>query len=177
MSTIELIASHQQQITEAEQLATALIAEWEKAARSGDNCEAIEDKQESTAKLIRRLELRIEQLHIEAANEAEAERISQAAELRDKIIAKYADMAKQYASIKAQSDKLMVLLVNFNQDAEQVVQGDIRQLKALGGESLGREVSQTFVGHAYDVRAFNDAWRIAQHNAASGLESGAYQVR
>lgn len=177
MTTAELIAQHQQQLIEAEQLVAALNSEWEQAARAGANCEIIEDKQDNTARLVKRLELRLEQLHLEAEAETEAERINQAAALRDQVIAKYAELFKQHAAIKAQADKFTALLVKFNQEAEQVVQTDIRQLKALGGEALPREVAHTFIGHTYDDRAFTDAFRVAQHMTASGLESGAYQVK
>lgn len=177
MTTQQLIEQHDNQLAEAQQLAAALNSEWEQAARSGANCEAIEDRQEATAKLCRRLELRIEQLHLEAVAEAEQLRVSQASELRDKIIGKYGDLTKQHAAIKAQADKFTALLVKFNQEAEQVIQTDIRKLKQLGGEALPREVAHSFIGHTYDPRAFDEAWRTTQHFAASGLESGAYQVR
>lgn len=177
MNTAELIEQHKQQLAEAQQLAGALNSEWEQAARSGSNCEAIEDKQEGTARLIKRLELRIEQLHIEAANEAEADRISQAGALRDQVIDKYGDLAKQYAAIKVAAGKLQAQMEKFNQEAAEVIEGDIRKLKQLGGEALPRDVAQILLGAELDVRAFNDAWRGAHYLAASGLESGAYQVR
>lgn len=177
MNTQQLIEQHDNQLAEAIQLAEALTAEWEHAARSGANCEAIEDKQEGTAKLIRRLELRIEQLHLEAVAEAEQLRANQAAELRDKIIGKYGDLFKQHNAIKAAVDKLTATMAKFNLEAQQVTEVDIRQLKQLGGEALPREVAQTFIGHTYDTRAFEEAWRGVQYLAASGLESGAYQVK
>lgn len=177
MTTVELIAQHQQQLIEAEQLAAALNSEWEQAARSGANCEAIEDKQDNTARLVKRLELRLEQLHLEAEAETEAERINQAAALRDQVIAKYAELFKQHAAIKAQSDKFTVQLNKFNLEAEQLIQIDIRQLQALGGEALPRDVAQTFIGQTIDGTAFDTAWRTTQHMAAHGLESAAYQVR
>ena len=177
MNTAELIAQHAQQLSEAQQLAGALNSEWEQAARSGSNCEAIEDKQENTARLIKRLELRIEQLHIEAANEAEADRISQAGALRDQVICKYGDLAKQYVAIKVAAGKLQAQMEKFNQDAAAVIEGDIRKLKQLGGEALPREVSQILLGQALDVREFDSAWRGAHYMASSGLESGAYQIR
>lgn len=177
MTTAELIAQHQQQLIEAEQLAVVLNAEWETLARSGKPCEAVEEKQDNTARLIRRLELRLEQLHLEAEAETEQARIYQAAELRDQIIGKYQAAAKDYAAIKIASGKLQAQLEKFNQGATEVLEIDIRRLKQLGGDALPREIAQVLLGQSLDVRGFEEAWRNAHYLAGSGLEAGAYQIR
>jgi hypothetical protein len=177
MTTAQLIEQHKQQLLEAEQLTAVLNAEWEAQARAGKPCEDIEDRQESTAKLCKRLELRLEQLHLEAEAETEAERISQAAALRDQIIAKYQGAAKHYTAIKAQATKLQRELETFNRAVAELSEVDVRRLKALGGQQLPRDVSQILTHEGFDARDFDIAWRDAHHLARHGLEQAAYLLR
>ena len=67
MTTVELIEQHKKQLKEAEALADALGIEWEQGARSGaDVCE-IEDRIDHTARLVKRLSLRLETLNDQLA--------------------------------------------------------------------------------------------------------------
>lgn len=66
MSTVELIASHEQQLIDAELLLATLNEQWESACRAGDDVAALEDQIDSTARLTKRLSLRLEALHLQA---------------------------------------------------------------------------------------------------------------
>jgi len=175
-TTIELIANHKQQLTEAEALSDALGIEWEQGARSGADVSEIEDRIDHTARLVKRLSLRLETLEDQLAYEAEQDRISHAAVLRDQVISKYEALAVDYSKIKAAADKLTAQLERFNQQGIEVAEVDIRQLKQLGGSPLPREIASIFVGNVFESKAFDDAWRTAHHMAAHGLESAAYIV-
>lgn len=175
-TTIELIASHKQQLTEAEALSDSLGIEWEKGARSGADVSEVEDRIDVTARLVKRLSLRLETLNDQLIYEAEQDRISRAGALRDQVISKYEALAVDYSKIKAAADKLTAQLERFNQQGIEVAEVDIRRLKQLGGSPLPHEVARIFVGHTFDSLAFDDAWRTAHHMAGHGLESAAYIV-
>ena len=176
MNTPELIASHTQQLTEAEALSDALGIEWEQGARSGADVSEIEDRIDHTARLVKRLSLRLETLEDQLATEADQDRASRAAVLRDQVISKYQALAADYSKIKAAADKLTAQLERFNQQGIEVAEVDIRQLKQLGGVPLPREIASIFVGNVFDPSAFDNAWRTAHHMATHGLESAAYIV-
>ena len=176
MNTPELIELHKRQLTEAEALADALGIEWEQGARSGADVSEIEDRIDHTARVVKRLSLRLEALDEQLAYEAEQDRISRAVLLRDQVISKYEALALDYSKIKAAADKLTGQLERFNQQGIEVAEVDVRRLKELGGLSLPHEVASIFVGHTFDSLAFDDAWRTAHHMAAHGLESAAYIV-
>ncbi|RMH85186.1 hypothetical protein EA796_06665 [Pseudomonas sp. AOB-7] len=177
MNTAELIQQTESELQAAEGAVEAAQRAFEVAARTGSDCIKERAQQRQAGEEVERLTLRLEYLREQLSDEAEAERASQAADLREQVIGKYCDLLRDYSGIKAQADKLTAQLAKFNQAAEHVIQTDIRKLKALGGEALPREVAHTFIGHTYDARAFEEAWRTTQHLAASGLESGAYQVK
>lgn len=176
MNTPELIASHKQQLTEAEALSDALGIEWEQGARSGADVSQIEDRIDHTARVVKRLSLRLEALDEQLVYEAEQDRISRAVVLRDQVISKYEALAVDYSKIKAAADKLTAQLERFNQQGIEVAEVDIRQLKQLGGSPLPREIASIFVGNVFESKAFDDAWRTAHHMAVHGLESAAYIV-
>lgn len=176
MNTPELIASHKQQLTEAEALSDSLGIEWEQGARSGADVSDIEDRIDHTARVVKRLSLRLEALEDQLAYETEQDRISRAGALRDQVISKYEALAVDYSKIKAAADKLTAQLERFNQQGIEVAEVDIRRLKQLGGSPLPHEVARIFVGHTFDSLAFDDAWRTAHHMAGHGLESAAYIV-
>ena len=176
MNTPELIASHKQQLSEAEALADALGIEWEQGARSGADVSQIEDRIDVTARLVKRLSLRLEVLDDQLATEVDQDRASRAAVLRDQVISKYQTLAADYSKIKASADKLTAQLERFNQQGIEVAEVDIRQLKQLGGSPLPREIASIFVGHVFDANAFDTAWRTAHHMASHGLENATYIV-
>lgn len=175
-NTIELIEQHKKQLTEAEALADSLGIEWEQGARSGADVSEIEDRIDHTARVVKRLSLRLEALEEQLAYEAEQDRISRAGVLRDQVISKYEALAADYSKIKAAADKLTGQLERFNQQGIEVAQVDIRRLKQLDGSPLPHEVASIFVGHTFDSLAFDDAWRTAHHMASHGLESAALIV-
>ena len=176
MTTVELIEQHKKQLNEAEALADALGIEWEQGARSGaDVCE-IEDRIDHTARLVKRLSLRLETLNDQLIYEAEQDRISRAAALRDQVISKYEALAEDYSKIKAAADKLTGQLERFNKQGIEVAEVDIRRLKQLGGSPLPRGIASIFVGNIFESKAFDDAWRTAHHMAVHGLESATYLI-
>lgn len=176
MTTVELIEQHKQQLTGAEALADALGIEWEQGARSGADVSEIEDRIDHTARVVKRLSLRLEALDEQLAYEAEQDRISRAGVLRDQVISKYEALALDYDKIKAAADKLTSQLERFNKQATEVAEVDIRRLKQLGGSPLPHEVASIFVGNVFESKAFDDAWRTVHHMASHGLESAAYIV-
>ena len=176
MNTPELIELHKRQLTEAEALADALGIEWEQGARSGADVSEIEDRIDHTARVVKRLSLRLEALDEQLAYEVEQDRISRAVLLRDQVISKYEALALDYSKIKAAADKLTGQLERFNQQGIEVAEVDIRRLKQLGGSPLPHEVASIFVGHTFDSLAFDDAWRTAHHMAVHGLESATYLI-
>ena len=176
MNTPELIASHTQQLIDAELLLASLNEQWEAACRAGEDVAALEDRIDTTARLTKRLALRLEALDEQLAYEVEQDRISRAGVLRDQVISKYQALAADYSKIKAAADKLTAQLERFNQQGIEVAEVDIRRLKQLGGSPLPREIASIFVGHVFDANAFLDAWRSAHHMAAHGLENATYIV-
>ncbi|RON17366.1 hypothetical protein [Pseudomonas frederiksbergensis] len=176
MNTPELIELHKRQLSEAEALSDSLSIEWEKGARSGADVTEIEDRIDATARLVKRLSLRLETLEDQLATEVEQDRVRRAAVLRDQVISKYETLALDYSKIKAAADKLTAQLERFNQQGIEVAEVDIRQLKRLGGSPLPRDISSIFVGNVFDANAFDDAWRTAHHMAVHGLENAAYIV-
>lgn len=175
-TTIELIEQHKRQLTEAEALSDALGIEWEQGARGGADVSEIEDRIDHTARLVKRLSLRLEALDEQLAYEVEQDRISRAGVLRDQVISKYEALALDYDKIKAAADKLTGQLERFNKQAIEVAEVDIRRLKQLGGSPLPHEVAHIFIGQTFDSFAFDDAWRTTHHMAAHGLESATYLV-
>lgn len=175
-TTIELIEQHKQRLTEAEALAEALGIEWEQGARSGADVSEIEDRIDVTARLVKRLSLRLETLDDQLAYEADQDRIRRAGVLRDQVISKYESLAADYSKIKVAADKLTAQLERFNQQGIEVAEVDIRRLKQLEGVPLPHEVASIFVGNIFESKAFDDAWRTAHHMASHGLESAAYIV-
>lgn len=176
MTTVELIEQHKQQLTGAEALADALGIEWEQGARSGADVSEIEDRIDHTARVVKRLSLRLEALDEQLAYETEQDRISRAGVLRDQVISKYEALALDYDKIKAAADKLTGQLERFNKQATEVAEVDIRRLKQLGSSPLPHEVAHIFIGQTFDSLAFDDAWRTTHHMAAHGLESATYLV-
>ena len=176
MNTPELIASHTQQLIDAELLLASLNEQWESACRAGEDVAALEDQIDTTARLTKRLALRLEALDEQLAYEVEHDRISRAAALRDQVISKYEALAEDYSKIKAAADKLTGQLERFNKQGIEVAEVDIRRLKQLGGSPLPHEVASIFVGHTFDSLAFDDAWRTAHHMAVHGLESATYLI-
>ena len=67
MNTPELIELHKKQLSEAEALSDALGIEWEQGARSGADVTEIEDRIDVTARLVKRLSLRLETLNDQLA--------------------------------------------------------------------------------------------------------------
>ena len=176
MNTPELIASHNQQLIDAELLLASLNEQWESACRAGEDVAVLEDQIDTTARLTKRLALRLEALDEQLAYEVEHDRISRAAALRDQVISKYEALAEDYSKIKAAADKLTGQLERFNKQGIEVAEVDIRRLKQLGGSPLPHEVASIFVGHTFDSLAFDDAWRTAHHMAVHGLESATYLI-
>lgn len=176
MNTSELIEQHKRQLNEADALADALGIEWEQGARSGADVSQIEDRIDHTARVVKRLSLRLEALDEQLSYEAEQDRISRAAVLRDQVISKYQTLAADYSKIKAAADKLTSQLERFNKQATEVAEVDIRRLKQLGGSPLTHEVAHIFIGQTFDSLAFDDAWRTTHHMAAHGLESATYLI-
>lgn len=175
-TTIQLIEQHKQRLTEAEALADALGIEWEQGARSGADVSEIEDRIDHTARVVKRLSLRLEALDEQLVYEVEQDRISRAGVLRDQVISKYEALALDYDKIKAAADKLTGQLERFNKQAIEMTEVDIRRLKQLGGSPLPHEVAHIFIGQTFDSLAFDDAWRTAHHMAAHGLESATYLI-
>ena len=176
MNTHELIASHNQQLIDAELLLASLNEQWELACRAGEDVAVLEDQIDTTARLTKRLALRLEALDEQLAYEVEHDRISRAAALRDQVISKYEALAEDYSKIKAAADKLTGQLERFNKQGIEVAEMDIRRLKQLGGSPLPRGIASIFVGNIFESKAFDDAWRTAHHMASHGLESAAYIV-
>ena len=146
------------------------------ACRAGEDVAVLEDQIDTTARLTKRLALRLEALDEQLAYEVEHDRISRAAALRDQVISKYEALAEDYSKIKAAADKLTGQLERFNKQGIEVAEVDIRRLKQLGGSPLPHEVASIFVGHTFDSLAFDDAWRTAHHMAVHGLESATYLI-
>ena len=78
MSTVELIASHEQQLIDAELLLASLNEQWESACRAGDEVAVLEDQIDSTARLTKRLSLRMEALQDQQVSEVAQARVDAA---------------------------------------------------------------------------------------------------
>ncbi|WLH13422.1 hypothetical protein PSH58_03385 [Pseudomonas hefeiensis] len=89
MSTVELIASHEQQLIDAELLLASLNEQWESACRAGEDVAALEDQIDTTARLTKRLSLRLEALQDQKVSEATQAKIdaanAQAAEAMEAV--------------------------------------------------------------------------------------------
>ncbi len=78
MSTVELIASHEQQLIDAELLLANLNEQWEAACRAGEDVAALEDQIDTTARLTKRLTLRLEALQDQQVSEVAQAKIDTA---------------------------------------------------------------------------------------------------
>ena len=88
MSAVELIAQHEQQLIDAELLLASLNEQWESACRAGEDVAALEDQIDTTARLTKRLNLRLEALHLQAEVEAQQAKVDTAtAQVADAIAA------------------------------------------------------------------------------------------
>ena len=89
MSTVELIASHEQQLIDAELLLATLNEQWETACRAGEDVAALEDRIDASARLTKRLSLRLEALQDQKISEATQAKIdaanAQAAEAMEAV--------------------------------------------------------------------------------------------
>ena len=77
MNTPELIQANNEQLEAARQALELIDKAWEIAARAGEDCAELEQKQDDTARTIRRLELRGEALAEQLAEEQAAAHAAQ----------------------------------------------------------------------------------------------------
>ena len=110
MSTVELIASHEQQLIDAELLLANLNNQWEAACRAGEDVEALEDQIDTTARLTKRLNLRLEALHLQAEVEAQQAKVDKGNEQASDAIAAIERLVNHRKAISALVAKLQPLI-------------------------------------------------------------------
>lgn len=110
MSTVELIASHEQQLIDAELLLANLNNQWEAACRAGEDVEALEDQIDTTARLTKRLNLRLEALHLQAEVEAQQAKVDKGNEQAADAIAAIERLVNHRKAISALVAKLQPLI-------------------------------------------------------------------
>lgn len=110
MSTVELIVSHEQQLIDAELLLASLNEQWESACRAGEDVAALEDQIDSTARLTKRLNLRLEALHLQAEVEVQQAKVDKANEQASDAIAAIERLVNHRKAISALVAKLKPLI-------------------------------------------------------------------
>ena len=110
MSAVELIAQHEQQLIDAELLLATLNEQWETACRAGEDVAALEDQIDATARLTKRLNLRLEALHLQAEVEAQQEKVDTATTQAADAIAAIERLVNHRKAISALVAKLKPLI-------------------------------------------------------------------
>ena len=110
MSAVELIAQHEQQLIDAELLLANLNNQWEAACRAGEDVEALEDQIDTTARLTKRLNLRLEALHLQAEVEAQQAKVDKGNEQAADAIAAIERLVNHRKAISALVAKLQPLI-------------------------------------------------------------------
>ena len=110
MSAVELIAQHEQQLIDAELLLASLNEQWESACRAGEDVAALEDQIDSTARLTKRLNLRLEALHLQAEVEVQQAKVDKANEQASDAIAAIERLVNHRKAISALVAKLKPLI-------------------------------------------------------------------
>ena len=110
MSAVELIAQHEQQLIDAELLLATLNEQWETACRAGEDVAALEDQIDATARLTKRLNLRLEALHLQAEVEAQQAKVDKGNEQAADAIAAIERLVNHRKAISALVAKLQPLI-------------------------------------------------------------------
>ena len=110
MSAVELIAQHEQQLIAAELLLASLNEQWESACRAGEEVAELEDEIDTTARLTKRLNLRLEALHLQAEVEAQQEKVDTATTQAADAIAAIERLVNHRKAISALVAKLKPLI-------------------------------------------------------------------
>jgi len=142
MSTLELIQANTEQLEAARQALELITKGWEIAARRGEVCAELEQKQDDTARAIRRLELRGEaladQLAQEQAEAAAAKLEADGAALADTL----AKLTKERRELALLAEKL-AHGVNDHTAALQALCDRVYQHGAAGGAGLDGQAMAT----------------------------------
>ena len=110
MSAVELIAQHEQQLIAAELLLASLNEQWESACRAGEEVAELEGEIDTTARLTKRLNLRLEALHLQAEVEAQQEKVDTATTQAADAIAAIERLVNHRKAISALVAKLKPLI-------------------------------------------------------------------
>ena len=128
---------HQQQ-QNAEQLAQ-VTAQWSEAARTGADCDELEQLIERCNLVSKRLVLRREALEQQLAADIDARRLADIEHVTDECNAIAAGIAQQYSAISAQSDKLAAMFDKVLADG-QAIHGKVHELMLLGADEVPAEI-------------------------------------
>ena len=110
MSAVELIAQHEQQLIDAELLLATLNEQWETACRAGEDVAALEDQIDATARLTKRLNLRLEALHLQAKVEDQQAKVDKGNEQAADAIAAIERLVNHRKAISSLVAKLKPLI-------------------------------------------------------------------
>lgn len=127
-----------QQTDNAAQLAQ-VTAQWSEAARTGADCEELEQLIERCNLVSKRLVLRREALEQQQQADAEQVRLADVERVTDECNAIAAGIAQQYKAISAQSDKLAAMFDKVLADG-QTIHGKVHELMLLGADEVPAEI-------------------------------------
>lgn len=137
--TQQLLAEcEQQQKDNAAQLAQ-VTAQWSEAARTGADCEELEQLIERCNLVSKRLVLRREVLEQQQQADIEQARVADVERVTDECNAIAAGIAQQYKAISAQSDKLAGMFDKVLADG-QAVHNKVHELMLLEADEVPAEI-------------------------------------
>lgn len=128
----------QQQKDNAAQLAQ-VTSQWSEAARTGADCEELEQLIERCNLVSKRLVLRREALEQQLAADVDARRVADVERVTDECNAIAAGIAQQYKAISAQSDKLAGMFDKVLADG-QTIYNKIHELMLLEADEVPAEI-------------------------------------
>ena len=141
----------QQQKDNAAQLAQ-VTAQWSEAARTGADCEALEQLIERCNLVSKRLVLRREALEQQQQADIEQVRVADVERVTDECNAIAAGIAQQYKAISGQSDKLAGMFDKVLADG-QAIHNKVHELMLLGADEVPAEIRALSLGFTTNEKA------------------------
>ena len=137
--TQQLLAECEQQKKDNAAQLAQVTAQWSEAARTGADCEELEQLIERCNLVSKRLVLRRDALRAQQQADTEQVRLADVQRVTDECNAIAAGIAQQYKAISGQSDKLAAMFDKVLADG-QAIHGKVHELMLLGADAVPAEI-------------------------------------
>lgn len=177
-TTEEVIQQVQQQQAYAQAELERVNAEWEQAARSGDeeSIMALEDEQDALNKSLKRFALRLEHLAEQQQEEAEQLRLDRITAINAELVADASSLAGKLAKLDAQREKLIQQIQEARQDAV-AMQSAVSELAAMLPDTCEAEDAlRQFAEPAFDAVGLDGLNLSAHARTLRESMSGVYRL-